>query len=188
MMVEHSLTAHWLLLSHSWQWLESCVGAEAVCVWHPQSHLLLSAIYCLWWGHVQRSQLPGTGDLPCPCAANRWLVDVDFGSIMRTLSIQCWLSSVLSGYRSVPLKNSYSEELELAALLVHIEIVNAKVHGLIFVKFCKLIKFLLAKVTALHILDSPLYFTVLSSECLMEGDKDQAIVLAALFCVSWSFR
>ena len=35
----------------------------------------------------------------------------------------------LSGYRSVPLKNSYSEELELAALLVHIEIVNAKVHN-----------------------------------------------------------
>uniref|UniRef100_A0A672GMQ6 1-phosphatidylinositol 4,5-bisphosphate phosphodiesterase gamma n=1 Tax=Salarias fasciatus TaxID=181472 RepID=A0A672GMQ6_SALFA len=32
-----------------------------------------------------------------------------------------------TGYRSVPLKNSYSEELELAALLVHIEIVNAKV-------------------------------------------------------------
>uniref|UniRef100_A0A3B4XXC3 Phosphoinositide phospholipase C n=1 Tax=Seriola lalandi dorsalis TaxID=1841481 RepID=A0A3B4XXC3_SERLL len=31
-----------------------------------------------------------------------------------------------TGYRSVPLKNSYSEELELAALLVHIEIVNAK--------------------------------------------------------------
>jgi len=30
----------------------------------------------------------------------------------------------------VPLKNSYSEELELAALLVHIEIVNAKVHFL----------------------------------------------------------
>uniref|UniRef100_A0A3Q2QC38 1-phosphatidylinositol 4,5-bisphosphate phosphodiesterase gamma n=1 Tax=Fundulus heteroclitus TaxID=8078 RepID=A0A3Q2QC38_FUNHE len=32
-----------------------------------------------------------------------------------------------TGYRSVPLKNSYSEELELASLLVHIEIVNAKV-------------------------------------------------------------
>ncbi|XP_043923269.1 1-phosphatidylinositol 4,5-bisphosphate phosphodiesterase gamma-1-like [Protopterus annectens] len=30
------------------------------------------------------------------------------------------------GYRSVPLKNSYSEELELASLLVHITIVNAK--------------------------------------------------------------
>uniref|UniRef100_A0AAX7TK11 Phosphoinositide phospholipase C n=1 Tax=Astatotilapia calliptera TaxID=8154 RepID=A0AAX7TK11_ASTCA len=29
-----------------------------------------------------------------------------------------------TGYRSVPLKNSYSEELELASLLVHIEIVN----------------------------------------------------------------
>uniref|UniRef100_A0A3Q3M3Q5 1-phosphatidylinositol 4,5-bisphosphate phosphodiesterase gamma n=1 Tax=Mastacembelus armatus TaxID=205130 RepID=A0A3Q3M3Q5_9TELE len=32
-----------------------------------------------------------------------------------------------TGYRSVPLKNSYSEELELASLLVHVEIVNAKV-------------------------------------------------------------
>ncbi|XP_037553736.1 1-phosphatidylinositol 4,5-bisphosphate phosphodiesterase gamma-1 [Nematolebias whitei] len=31
-----------------------------------------------------------------------------------------------TGYRSVPLKNSYNEELELASLLVHIEIVNAK--------------------------------------------------------------
>ncbi|XP_058879019.1 1-phosphatidylinositol 4,5-bisphosphate phosphodiesterase gamma-1-like isoform X1 [Acipenser ruthenus] len=31
-----------------------------------------------------------------------------------------------TGYRSVPLKNSYSEDLELASLLVHIEIVNAK--------------------------------------------------------------
>uniref|UniRef100_A0A8C8FMB0 1-phosphatidylinositol 4,5-bisphosphate phosphodiesterase gamma n=1 Tax=Oncorhynchus tshawytscha TaxID=74940 RepID=A0A8C8FMB0_ONCTS len=35
--------------------------------------------------------------------------------------------SLRTGYRSVPLKNSYSEELELASLLVHIEIVNAKV-------------------------------------------------------------
>ncbi|XP_066572245.1 1-phosphatidylinositol 4,5-bisphosphate phosphodiesterase gamma-1 [Amia ocellicauda] len=34
--------------------------------------------------------------------------------------------SLKTGYRSVPLKNSYSEDLELAALLVHIEIVNAK--------------------------------------------------------------
>uniref|UniRef100_A0AAQ4Q929 1-phosphatidylinositol 4,5-bisphosphate phosphodiesterase gamma n=1 Tax=Gasterosteus aculeatus aculeatus TaxID=481459 RepID=A0AAQ4Q929_GASAC len=33
-----------------------------------------------------------------------------------------------TGYRSIPLKNSYSEELELASLLVHVEIVNAKVH------------------------------------------------------------
>ncbi|XP_010870757.2 1-phosphatidylinositol 4,5-bisphosphate phosphodiesterase gamma-1 isoform X1 [Esox lucius] len=34
--------------------------------------------------------------------------------------------SLRTGYRSVPLKNSYSEDLELASLLVHIEIVNAK--------------------------------------------------------------
>ena len=31
------------------------------------------------------------------------------------------------GFRSVPLKNEYSEELELASLLVHIDIINAKV-------------------------------------------------------------
>ncbi|KAM6962657.1 1-phosphatidylinositol 4,5-bisphosphate phosphodiesterase gamma-1-like isoform 1-T1 [Aplochiton taeniatus] len=36
------------------------------------------------------------------------------------------IRSLRTGYRSVPLKNSYSEELELASLLVHIEIVNAK--------------------------------------------------------------
>lgn len=39
------------------------------------------------------------------------------------------MSCVLSGFRSVPLKNSYSEELELASLLVHVEIVNAKVNS-----------------------------------------------------------
>ncbi len=31
------------------------------------------------------------------------------------------------GYRSIPLKNDYSEELELAAILVHINIRNARV-------------------------------------------------------------
>ncbi|XP_015279833.1 PREDICTED: 1-phosphatidylinositol 4,5-bisphosphate phosphodiesterase gamma-1-like, partial [Gekko japonicus] len=36
------------------------------------------------------------------------------------------VKSLRTGYRSVPLKNSYSEDLELAALLIHIEIVNAK--------------------------------------------------------------
>ncbi|XP_073433451.1 1-phosphatidylinositol 4,5-bisphosphate phosphodiesterase gamma-1-like [Dendrobates tinctorius] len=36
------------------------------------------------------------------------------------------VKALKTGYRSVPLRNSYSEELELAALLVHIEIVNAK--------------------------------------------------------------
>ncbi|NWW93344.1 PLCG1 phosphodiesterase, partial [Rhynochetos jubatus] len=34
-----------------------------------------------------------------------------------------------TGYRSVPLKNSYTEDLELAALLIHIEIINAKACG-----------------------------------------------------------
>lgn len=36
------------------------------------------------------------------------------------------VKALKTGYRSVPLRNSYSEELELAALLVHIEIANAK--------------------------------------------------------------
>uniref|UniRef100_A0A8C0BM48 1-phosphatidylinositol 4,5-bisphosphate phosphodiesterase gamma n=1 Tax=Buteo japonicus TaxID=224669 RepID=A0A8C0BM48_9AVES len=34
-----------------------------------------------------------------------------------------------TGYRSVPLKNSYTEDLELASLLIHIEIINAKAGG-----------------------------------------------------------
>ncbi|KAK7889873.1 hypothetical protein WMY93_025433 [Mugilogobius chulae] len=38
----------------------------------------------------------------------------------------CPIRLLRTGYRSVSLKNSYSEELELASLLVHIEIVNAK--------------------------------------------------------------
>uniref|UniRef100_A0A670I8N7 1-phosphatidylinositol 4,5-bisphosphate phosphodiesterase gamma n=1 Tax=Podarcis muralis TaxID=64176 RepID=A0A670I8N7_PODMU len=38
-----------------------------------------------------------------------------------------------TGYRSVPLKNSYSEDLELASLLIHIEIVNAKVSKILAV-------------------------------------------------------
>ncbi|XP_058034768.1 1-phosphatidylinositol 4,5-bisphosphate phosphodiesterase gamma-1-like isoform X5 [Ahaetulla prasina] len=36
------------------------------------------------------------------------------------------VKSLKTGYRSVPLKNSYSEDLELASLLLHIEIINAK--------------------------------------------------------------
>ena len=31
------------------------------------------------------------------------------------------------GYRSVPLKNSYSEEFEQSSLLIHLEISSAKV-------------------------------------------------------------
>lgn len=34
---------------------------------------------------------------------------------------------LLTGYRSIPLLNAYSEELELASLLVKIEIVNPNV-------------------------------------------------------------
>ncbi|XP_039609688.1 1-phosphatidylinositol 4,5-bisphosphate phosphodiesterase gamma-1-like isoform X1 [Polypterus senegalus] len=36
------------------------------------------------------------------------------------------VKALKTGYRSVPLKNSYNEDLELAALLVHVEILNAK--------------------------------------------------------------
>jgi phosphatidylinositol phospholipase C, gamma-1 len=35
-----------------------------------------------------------------------------------TLPINC----IRSGYRSVPLRNKYSEELELASLLVHVAV------------------------------------------------------------------
>jgi len=35
--------------------------------------------------------------------------------------------SVALGYRSVPLKNSYNEDLELASLLVHINVVRGRV-------------------------------------------------------------
>lgn len=34
---------------------------------------------------------------------------------------------VAPGYRSVPLKNSYNEDLELASLLVHIDIIRGRV-------------------------------------------------------------
>ena len=37
------------------------------------------------------------------------------------------LTGFLAGYRSVPLKNAYSEELELSALLIHLVITSAKV-------------------------------------------------------------
>ena len=39
-----------------------------------------------------------------------------------TLPINC----LRSGYRSVPLRNKFSEELELAALLVHVSIKQIK--------------------------------------------------------------
>lgn len=34
-----------------------------------------------------------------------------------------------TGYRSVPLRNKYSEEYELATLLIHISIRNGEVNG-----------------------------------------------------------
>lgn len=37
------------------------------------------------------------------------------------------LNTLRTGYRSVKLKNEYSEEFELAALLVHLKIKSAKV-------------------------------------------------------------
>lgn len=36
---------------------------------------------------------------------------------------------VLAGYRSVPLKNSYSEDLELASLLVYMDIIKGRVRN-----------------------------------------------------------
>uniref|UniRef100_A0A8C5TBT3 1-phosphatidylinositol 4,5-bisphosphate phosphodiesterase gamma n=1 Tax=Malurus cyaneus samueli TaxID=2593467 RepID=A0A8C5TBT3_9PASS len=39
------------------------------------------------------------------------------------------IKGLKTGYRSVPLKNSYTEDLELASLLIHIEIINAKAGG-----------------------------------------------------------
>lgn len=41
----------------------------------------------------------------------------------------CWAESqvFLLGYRAVPLKNNYSEDLELASLLIKIEVFPAKV-------------------------------------------------------------
>uniref|UniRef100_A0A665WSQ7 1-phosphatidylinositol 4,5-bisphosphate phosphodiesterase gamma n=1 Tax=Echeneis naucrates TaxID=173247 RepID=A0A665WSQ7_ECHNA len=45
-----------------------------------------------------------------------------------------------TGYRSVPLRNSYSEELELASLLVHIEIVNAKNYFILYITLYHSIK------------------------------------------------
>uniref|UniRef100_A0A8C9XFG2 Phosphoinositide phospholipase C n=1 Tax=Sander lucioperca TaxID=283035 RepID=A0A8C9XFG2_SANLU len=37
------------------------------------------------------------------------------------------IHSIKTGYRSVPLKNSYNEDLELASLLVHIDIISGRV-------------------------------------------------------------
>lgn len=115
----------------SGQRAESRVGAETVCVRHPQPHLFFPALHRLRRGHVQRSQLPGPGHLSRPAAADRCVhQDRDCG---RPLSFSVFVSGLdglvffWPGYRSVPLKNSYSEDLELASLLVHVEIVNAKV-------------------------------------------------------------
>lgn len=41
-----------------------------------------------------------------------------------TFPINC----LRTGYRSIPLRNKYSEELELAALLVHFSIKQVKEH------------------------------------------------------------
>ncbi|XP_012687600.1 1-phosphatidylinositol 4,5-bisphosphate phosphodiesterase gamma-1 [Clupea harengus] len=38
------------------------------------------------------------------------------------------INGLQTGYRSVPLKNSYNEDLELASLLVHMEIVRGRTH------------------------------------------------------------
>ena len=52
--------------------------------------------------------------------------------------VRCWLTvgfcslCVMLGYRSVQLKNGYSEEMELTSLLVHVDIRNPKVCWLQF--------------------------------------------------------
>ena len=49
------------------------------------------------------------------------------------LSLQYYLNEILTkkfltvGYRSLPLTNGYTEDLELASLLVHVELRNPKV-------------------------------------------------------------
>lgn len=48
--------------------------------------------------------------------------------LIRVVLVFCFfLTHVSTGYRSVPLKNGYSENLELASLLVYIEIQQAEV-------------------------------------------------------------
>uniref|UniRef100_A0A672JBT2 Phosphoinositide phospholipase C n=1 Tax=Salarias fasciatus TaxID=181472 RepID=A0A672JBT2_SALFA len=41
-----------------------------------------------------------------------------------------------TGYRSVPLKNSYNEDLELASLLVHMDIIRGRVSGRFSLRLC----------------------------------------------------
>lgn len=48
-----------------------------------------------------------------------------------TLTAMSVCVCIHTGYRSVPLKNSYSEDLELAALLVHINILSGRVRTII---------------------------------------------------------
>ena len=40
-----------------------------------------------------------------------------------------------TGYRSVPLRNEYSEDLELASLLIHFDMTPAKVRQVIFADY-----------------------------------------------------
>ena len=42
-----------------------------------------------------------------------------------TYSVRC----LRPGYRSIPLKNNYSEDLELASLLVHLRITSSATHS-----------------------------------------------------------
>uniref|UniRef100_A0A8C5BU50 1-phosphatidylinositol 4,5-bisphosphate phosphodiesterase gamma n=1 Tax=Gadus morhua TaxID=8049 RepID=A0A8C5BU50_GADMO len=67
---------------------------------------------------------------PSFCFLRFTVYDEDMFSDPNFLAQATYPMCLCSGYRSVPLKNSYSEELELASLLVHIEIVNAKVTSL----------------------------------------------------------
>lgn len=42
-------------------------------------------------------------------------------ALILVLLCICFVSVFLSGFRSVPLKNGYSEDIELASLLIHCE-------------------------------------------------------------------
>lgn len=47
--------------------------------------------------------------------------------MLASLIVSCILLIFLPGFRSVPLRNEFSEELELASLLVHLEVRPSKV-------------------------------------------------------------
>lgn len=100
----------------------------------------LGAFYCFFHAGAVRNLEETLSTLRrCPAGFARAAIlspaqiNVHFFARTLLLHLSRWdgrLHSVpvfIAGYRSVILKNGYSEELELASLLVHIEIMNAKV-------------------------------------------------------------